>query len=247
MIFSYLSDPIFYVLLNQKPPYYLSIFESSPLYAQQQNIAYIEKNNVQYVIYNEDITQLQDGVPSYARSPLLFKYVLTHFSPYKKIGSYIIFKRRKDTEELFSDMATIAPTFTKTLLTVNLANIPRSEGIHKTNINFFAKTSTLVSDTSVASINSFLASNVTSTENLYLLITPDKHIEKKEIMVTLTTDKNKTTEVIFYPCEKNKSCIVHVSNIPLFYVPHMLKKIKISPDIDGNISLVNITDTHFFW
>lgn len=97
-IFNYLSDPVFYVLFNQKPPYYFTIFEATPLYAQKSNIKYIEENKVKYVIYNTDILRIQDGVPTYVRSKLLFRYVMDNFRVLGKVENFIIYKKigRKD-------------------------------------------------------------------------------------------------------------------------------------------------------
>lgn len=94
-IFDYLSDPVFYVLFNQKPPYYFTIFEGTPLYAQESNIKYIEENKVKYIIYNVDALRIRDGVPDYVRSKVLFKYVLNNFRVLDKVENFIIFKKVK--------------------------------------------------------------------------------------------------------------------------------------------------------
>ncbi len=92
-VFDYLSDPVFYVLFNQKPPYYFTIFESTPLYAQKSNIKYIEQNKVKYIIYNTDALSIQDGVPDYVRTRVLFKYVLNNFQAIDRVENFIIFKK----------------------------------------------------------------------------------------------------------------------------------------------------------
>lgn len=94
-IFDYLSNPVFYVLFNQKPPYYFTIFEATPLYAQKSNIRYIEKNKVKYIIYNIDALRIQDGVPDYVRSKVLFEYILNNFKVLDKVENFIIFKKIK--------------------------------------------------------------------------------------------------------------------------------------------------------
>lgn len=91
--FDYLSDPVFYVLFNQKPPYYFTIFEATPLYAQESNVKYIEENKVKYIIYNTDALRIQDGVPDYIRSNVLFKYVSNNFKVLDKVENFIIFKK----------------------------------------------------------------------------------------------------------------------------------------------------------
>lgn len=95
-IFNYLSDPIFYVLFNQKPPYYFTIFEATPLYAQKSNIKYIEDNKVVYIIYNTDALKIQDGVPDTVRTKVLYGYVLSNFQIMDRIDNFIIYKKRND-------------------------------------------------------------------------------------------------------------------------------------------------------
>lgn len=92
-IFDYLSDPLFYVLFNQKPPYYFTIFEATPLYAQESNTRYIEENKVKYIIYNTGALRIQDGVPDYIRTKVLFKYVLNNFKELDKVENFIIYKK----------------------------------------------------------------------------------------------------------------------------------------------------------
>lgn len=92
-IFDYLSDPVFYVLFNQKPPYYFTIFEATPLYAQKSNIEYIERNKIKYIIYNSDITRLQDGVPDHIRNKTLSNYVSNNFKVLNKVENFIIYKK----------------------------------------------------------------------------------------------------------------------------------------------------------
>ena len=80
-------------MFNQKPPYYFTIFEGTPLYAQESNIKYIEENKVEYVIYNTDILKIQDNVPTQIRNKVLFKYVLDNFMVLDRIGNFIIYKK----------------------------------------------------------------------------------------------------------------------------------------------------------
>lgn len=92
-IFNYLSDPIFYVLFNQKPPYYFTVFEATPLYAQKSNIKYIEQNNVNYIIKNTGLQMIEDGVPDSIRNKNLFKYVESNFKVLDRINNFIIYKK----------------------------------------------------------------------------------------------------------------------------------------------------------
>ena len=93
-IFNYLSDPIFYVLFNQKPPYYFTIFEATPVYAQKSNIEYIEDKDINYIIYNNEIVRIQDNVPTSARNKVLYNYVLANFKPIASVDNFLIYKRK---------------------------------------------------------------------------------------------------------------------------------------------------------
>lgn len=93
-IFSYPGDPIFYVLFNQIPPPYPSIYESTPVFAQKEQIDYIKRNNVDYVIINNKSTTIQDGVPDIERNKVLYKYIKNNFEEDRKIAEFIILKKK---------------------------------------------------------------------------------------------------------------------------------------------------------
>lgn len=92
-IFSFPADPIFYVLLNQKPTYYPSIYEATPIEAQIKLIDYIKKNNVNYVIINTKTPAVQDNVPNEKRVGLLYEYILANYKKHKVIDNFLILKR----------------------------------------------------------------------------------------------------------------------------------------------------------
>lgn len=92
-IFDYLSDPVFYVLFDQKPPYYFTVFEATPLYSQRSNIDYIRKNRVNYVIKNTNLQVIEDGVPDNVRNRDLFKYVENNFKVLGRINNFTIYKK----------------------------------------------------------------------------------------------------------------------------------------------------------
>lgn len=93
-VYSFPGDPIFYVLLNQIPPYYPSIYEATPISSQQKLIKYIEDEDIEYVIYNSSIKSLQDEVPDKVRARLLYNYIFKHFEKHIQIEQYIILKKK---------------------------------------------------------------------------------------------------------------------------------------------------------
>lgn len=91
-IFSFPADPIFYVLLKQKPPYYPSLYEATPVYAQEKLIKYIDQNQVRFVIINSKTPKIQDNVPNELRGGILYKYILRNFTEIKRIDGFIILR-----------------------------------------------------------------------------------------------------------------------------------------------------------
>lgn len=91
-IFSFPGDSIFYILFNQIPPYYPSIYESTPIYAQNKQIKYIKENKINFVILNTRSTSIQDGVPDRVRAGKLYGFIKKNYSPYKKIEYFQIWK-----------------------------------------------------------------------------------------------------------------------------------------------------------
>jgi ankyrin repeat protein len=92
-IFSFPGDPIFYILFNQKPPYYPTIYEATPIYAQKKLIKFIEENKINYVILNIKSTSIQDTVPDKMRARILYEYIMNNFKKEKQIDNFLIFKK----------------------------------------------------------------------------------------------------------------------------------------------------------
>lgn len=91
-VFTFPSDSIFYILFNQRPPYYLTSYESSPLYAQKRQIDYIRKN-VDFVIYNSSINAVQDGVPDRIRTKKLYEFINNEFKKKRRIKEFVILSK----------------------------------------------------------------------------------------------------------------------------------------------------------
>ncbi len=100
-IFSFPGDPVFYLLFNQKPPYYPSIYEATPAYAQKKLIEYIKQRNVKYVIYNTKSDSIQDGVPDKIRAAFLYSYIATNFRHIEKIDDFLILEKLENESSTF--------------------------------------------------------------------------------------------------------------------------------------------------
>ena len=247
-VFSYLSDPIFYVLFNQKPPYYFTIFEASPLYAQKENIKYIEENDVSHIIYNMDILPLQDNVPDYARGSLLFKYIINNFTIKENIQNFLILKKADNNNDFFENkILKKLHAYQDYLLHVKLGAIPKSEGIYKGKDVYRNKNNIIISSNSSSVINNFLHNNNIKTSGKVLVFKAIKYKKNnREIRIVLKTNDGKITTVGFYRCDINKPCVVSLSNIPLFYKERVLKEIVLDNSFEGQIDLLNNTTESIF-
>lgn len=248
-IFNYLSDPIFYVLFNQKPPYYFTIFEATPLYAQKSNIEYIKTNNASHIIYNSNVVALQDGVPDYARQKLLLRYIINNFIINEEIGDFFILKKKTNQEDFFKNISSKKSYFNNYLLNINLGAIPKSEGIYKKKYLFGNKGTKILFSGSSLSIKEFLKQRNVDTSNKVLVLTVESYKrDGKEIFVTLKTKDGKTTSVTFSRCNVGNSCIINLVSIPLFYKERIIKEILVDDNFRGKIELVDtITENSNLW
>lgn len=246
-IFAYLSDPIFYPLFNQAPPYYFTIFEASPLYAQKDNIKYIENNNIDYIIYNTNILGLQDNVPDYARQKILFKYIINNFTIVKDIDNFFVLKKTKNEDFFENGYLRKLDFFQDYLLQINLAAIPKSEGMHKGESLYKSKRNIIISSSSFSGLNNFLDSNIVRSSEAVLILRPMNYKggDEKKMSVTLKTRDSKVTTVSFYRCDIGKICIINISNIPLFYRERVLKEVIPDNSFEGEMRLFQVTSEDY--
>ncbi len=244
-IFAYLSDPIFYALFNQNPPFYFTIFEATPEYAQSKNIEYIKNNNINYVIYNTDAVNLQDGVPDYARQNKLFKFILNNYSIYKKVDNFIILKRTNNGVWQNNNLDKI-PNFKQYLLNVNLGSIPKSEGIYKWKT--IKSLETIVSSSSPKELNNYLNDNIIKSDRKLLVLTAYRDVDSdKKTTIAIKTKDSEVTVINFTRCDVGKPCIINLSNVPLFYRERIIKEVSFDKSFSGNIEILNNSAQNNLW
>jgi hypothetical protein len=222
-------------------------YEGGALYAQIENIKYIEKGNINYIIYNFNFGSISDGVPAYVRSGVLFKYILTHFKIMYKNEKYVVFKKENQQNDLFISEIKNFPELKNKFLNINLAAIPKSEGLHKTR-NLKISGNDIIFNSNQNYINEYLRENNILSSNKLLILNADNYMTlEKDIKIKLVTTDKLSTEVTFYRCEITKPCVINISNLPLFYKARVLKEVWIDKNFIGKIELVNNQTDKELW
>jgi hypothetical protein len=85
--------PDIYILLDKPAPYYVTLYNQSPLEAQSRTVDWLSGRQPKYVLWNSQSREF-DGVPNIVRTPLLFRYVVSHYVPYKVIGTFDVLRHR---------------------------------------------------------------------------------------------------------------------------------------------------------
>lgn len=93
------DDSLFYIILKKIPPPFVSVYDGSPLYAQENTINWLNSKNPPYVIWNSTVNVF-DNVPNPVRVPLLYEYVAKNYLPVKKFGKYFVLKKRLNNENI---------------------------------------------------------------------------------------------------------------------------------------------------
>lgn len=227
-IYSYPADPIFYIINNQKPPYFFSIYEASTLRGQNVRLEYLRKQDIDFVILNKNITSLQDNVPDMVRAKYETKYLLSNYSVVEEYKDFLILKKADVVDEnlLFNSHTG--------LLFVNLGSIPYAEARDK-GLNL--KDS--IFEGNAKSIVSWVDKTKPNSENkiIYLYSNNDKKVQ-----INLGSGRFNST-IVMNSCFKG--CIFTIDSAPLFYVNKRIEKIGFS----SNVLSVAIYDEHedLFW
>lgn len=214
IIFDYLTNPIFYVLSDQKSPFYFEVFASSPSYAQQRINKEIGELDTDFVILNADTLRTKDNVPDYARNSILLKYILNNFEVLEKVENFIIFKKTEDENfDFFADKNLAKVTdFKNYLLNVDLGSIPGSEGLYKSKLLG----------------NKVIDPKDFAAEDKIIVLRSKSSTKNKKLLITLSSNFG-NTRIEFDNCIKDNLCIINLSNVPFFYKNRIIKEIRYDP------------------
>lgn len=221
-IFTFPSDPLFYILFNQIPPYYTNIYDASLEEAQDLLIKHLRQNSINFVILNTAVQATQDGVPDYIRGKKLLQHLLTHYTLEKKIANFIILKRLSNSDFFTKFTMDTIPAYAQSLLDIDLSNIPKSEGIYKAETLEGKKA---LQFSSAEELNKYLGKNKVSSKGMVLRLKFDIKEENRKNSLSLLDQNNTKTKISFNSCD---DCIISISNIPLFYNEKVISKIESS-------------------
>ncbi len=236
-ILSYPGDPIFYVLLKQKQPYFTSIYEASSKTSQIMNINYL-KNNINYVVVNTRNKAIQDEVPNYIRGVYELKYILGNYSVKDSAGNFLILERHQNSDFFLNNNYKLASEYKKHLLDINLESIPLSEGRNKERYIINADNKFLTKDFNQKKINKYLENNNVSSDKIILLVNSGNVTDDYFTLKIITKD-NRTTNIKMKSC-KESYCVINLSNVPLFYNLRQIKNFEFNDKI--LVSILKVSD-----
>lgn len=222
-VFSYPQDPVFYVLNDQKPPYFLSIYEASTFEGQELRKSYIKETKIEYVIVNMDIKSTQDNVPDFVRAKNELSFILNNYEPITSVENFLILKKSKNADVFKKQYSS---TFAKSLLDVDLELVPYAEARDKS--KYLRKK--IYSVVGLKELNEKLSSSGLSTVGKQMLV---KTLKDGELILTFETYDGNTTIVRMLDC--SKGCLVNLNGIPLFYRNRVIRNIA------SNLNLSEVT------
>lgn len=230
---SFPEDPLLYVNTRGKLPYFLDIYTATSERNQWLLISYIEKNNVDTVVYNTNILT-HDMVPDYIRGKVLLSYLLTHFHITKSVHNYLILEKNNPGQNNFNEYLE-TPQFHNYLLNVDLASLPMEDGTFDLNVK---KEKIIYSNISEQKVNIFLKTAQLSSGQTIISLTPTTTASTNSVMFITTAD-NITTSTRFTSCIISHTCLIDLSRVPLFFTKRNISHIHFT-GFKGNITFIKI-------
>jgi hypothetical protein len=86
-----------YLVLRRPTPFYITIYNQSPLFSQQRTIAWLNEREPKYLFWYPQEKEF-DGVPNVIRVPLLYNYAAASFIPIGTISKFEVLRRRLPNE-----------------------------------------------------------------------------------------------------------------------------------------------------
>lgn len=89
--------PVLYVLLDQRPPWNITVYDTSPLESQRRAIDWLEEYRPRFVVVDRLETTF-DGVPHQVRIPLVYRYVVENYVLDRSVGTFDVLRLRLPAE-----------------------------------------------------------------------------------------------------------------------------------------------------
>ena len=119
------DNSILYVLLDQKPPYNINLYNASAVYSQKQNVNWLKNNDPKFIIWDKTKKNF-DLIPNIVRSPIIYEYIVKNYSFYKSVAGFDLLIKNLDVSSM--DKEYWKNNFTKK---INLGFIPGASNIKK--------------------------------------------------------------------------------------------------------------------
>lgn len=198
-IYSFPADPILYPLFSSPLPPYFTTYEASPRFAQYEIIDWIKKRDIDTVIINTANIEME-GIQHAVRAPVLLEFLLKNYCPTRQVERYLLLNRCT-TEPDFASFTNIAPVYAGSLLQAHLGEIPKKEWLMKKD-----------------KLAEITMNYPADTQDLFIFV---QDSEPSTTLVLKT--KNEAAVVTIEHCMEG--CVIHVSNLPLFFFPQPLELI----------------------
>jgi hypothetical protein len=231
-VYSFPSDPVFYVLFEQQPSPYLNGYDGSPSFAQKKTIQFLIDKNVEYVVYNTSDTTI-DGVPFVLREPELHKYIVTHYAQVEKVIEPFVLLR-KSTGDLYNEEF-LPEKLASSGRTINLEMLPHAYNDRKTLYTPIVMANTIVE------LNSYIQNNPVESENILIEIQPSLSTAEYTRLL-IHDDSGYDTEIVYRSCPVGKKCLIPLKIIPYFYLQRKINGIRIDEAFQGTISLFRMSE-----
>ena len=93
------DEPVVYVALGLKPPYYITLYNTAPLAAQRRMTAWLATARPEWVVWRPSLRTFDD-VPHVVRLPVLFAAVVHGYALAETVGDFDILRRRQPDQGL---------------------------------------------------------------------------------------------------------------------------------------------------
>jgi hypothetical protein len=90
------DDAALYAAMQQKPPYYLTFYQESPVDAQMEVVRWLEWEDPTFIVWSPGFKEF-DGVPNPVRVPIVFDSVIAKYEFLESVGEFDILRRRSST------------------------------------------------------------------------------------------------------------------------------------------------------